>query len=318
MQLVESLLLEEGHDAVLLLDDHGRHVGNQRFDANVNNLFLGLRLKPKVGIFFFSKNGTICLEQVLIAIACSIPIRGVVLKFDPTVIQERRLKLCNVVVQVGSALPEKAPIASDRLLLTFLAEVDVDADGCFESITIDHLLVAIVGDLVLNRALELRLQTDDYTIFKLELALLAQRVQKVALHVVDVQVVKQSVQQHCEDGVVVPLLDQLEQEVLADLANETWLNGRIEVVLDDTFVHLVHLLAAIVGVALLVDGRAAVLEHFRVRDRCLLIAQEGSKRTDIILIDVVLALRETHHMNVVVHANTVSVLLVLKSFLNQK
>ena len=318
MQLVESLLLEEGHDAVLLLNDHGRHVGDQGFNANVDNLFLGLWLKPKVGIFFFTENGTICLEQVLIAITCCIPIRGIVLKFDPTVVQERRLKLCNVVVQVRCALPEEAPIASDRLLLAFLTKVDVDTDGSFESITIDHLLVAIVGDLVLNRALELGLQTDDYTIFKLELALLAQRVQKVALHVVDVQIIKQSVQQHCEDGVVVPLLDQLKQEVLADLANETWLNAVVEVGLDDAFVHLVHLLASIMGVALLVDGRAAVLEHFRVRDRCLLIAQEGSKRTDVIVIDVVLALRETHHVNVVVHANTLSVLLVLKSFLNQK
>ena len=133
-------------------------------------------------------------------------------------VQERRLKLCNVVVQVRSALPEEAPITSNRLLIAFLAKVDVDADGCFESVTIDHLLVAIVGDLVLNRALELGLQTDDNTIFKLELALLSKRVQKVALHVVDVQIIKQSVQQHCEDGVVVPLLDQLEQEILADLA----------------------------------------------------------------------------------------------------
>ena len=306
MQLVKRLLLEEGHDTVLLVDNLGRHVGDQGFDANVDNLFLSLRLEPKVGIFFLSENGTICLEQVLITIACTVPTLGIVLKLYPTVVQERRLKLCDVVVQVRCALPEEAPVTSDRLLFTFFAKIDVDADGCFEGVPIDHILVAIVRDLVLNRALKLSLQADDNALFELELALLAQRVQKVTLHVVDVQVVKQSVQQHREDGVIVPLLDQLKQEVLADFANETGLNARIEIVLDDAFVHLVHLLAAIVGVALLVNGRAAVLEHFGVRDRCLLIAQEGSERTDVVVLDVVLALRETHHVNVFVHANTVS------------
>ena len=306
MQLVERLLLEEGHDTVLLVDNLGRHVGDQGFDANVDNLFLSLRLEPKVGIFFLSENGTICLEQVLITIACTVPTLGIVLKLYPTVVQERRLKLCDIVVQVWCALPEEAPVTSDGLLLTFFAKIDVDADSCFEGVPINHILVAIVRDLVLNRALKLSLQADDNALFELELALLAQRVQKVTLHVVDVQVVKQSVQQHREDGVIVPLLDQLKQEVLADFANETGLNARIEIVLDDAFVHLVHLLAAIVGVALLVNGRAAVLEHFRVRDRCLLIAQEGSERTDVVVLDVVLALRETHHVNVFVHANTVS------------
>ena len=64
-----------------------------------------------------------------------------------------------------------------------------------------------------------------------------------------------------------------------------------------------HLLTAIVSVTLLIDGRTAVLEHLRVRDRCLLTSEEANQRPDVVGLDEVFALRQTHHMYIVnIHA----------------
>ena len=271
MQLVERLLLKEGHDTIFLINHDASHVGDQGHDANIYNLFLGLCLKPKVRVFLLTFNGAINLEQILIAIVRSVPVRCKSPKFIPAVSKKGRLKLGNIIVQVRCALPKEATIASDRLLLTLFAEVHVDANGCLESITIDHLLVAIICNLVLDCTLQLSLQSDDNTVFKLELALLSQWVQKVTLYVVDVEVVKQSIQKHRKDGVVIPLLDELKQKILTNLAVQILGYHLLEVLLHDAFVHDVHLRAAVVGVTLLVDGRAAILEHFRVRNRCLLL-----------------------------------------------
>ena len=59
------------------------------------------------------------------------------------------------------------------------------------------------------------------------------------------------------------------------------------------------LLAAIVRVALFVDGCAALLEDSGGRNLGLLLSQEGDKRLYIVGLDELLALLQVHHMNVV-------------------
>ena len=44
----------------------------------------------------------------------------------------------------------------------------------------------------------------------------AERRQEIRLHIVNIEIVKQPVEQHGENGVVVPLLDELEQEILPE------------------------------------------------------------------------------------------------------
>ena len=111
-------------------------------------------MQPKVRIFFFTENGTVDLAQILVAIECTVPSRGVVLKLNLAVLKEWSLKLRNVIVQVRRALPEEATVASDRFLIALFAKVNVDANRCFQSVTIDLILVAIVCNLVLNCTLK--------------------------------------------------------------------------------------------------------------------------------------------------------------------
>ena len=59
-----------------------------------------------------------------------------------------------------------------------------------------------------------------------------------------------------------------------------------------------HLLASIVGIALLVNCCTAVLEHFRVRYLGLLLAQEADQGPNVVDLDVVLALLEIHHVDI--------------------
>ena len=97
VQLVERLFLEERHHTVLLFDYDTGHVCDKFSDANVNDLFLGLLLEPKVRIFFFTENSTINFAQILVAIERTIPSQGKVCKFNPAVLQEWSLKLRNVI-----------------------------------------------------------------------------------------------------------------------------------------------------------------------------------------------------------------------------
>ena len=299
VQLVKCLLLEEGHYAVLLLHHNTCHIGHQGLDAYLHHLGLGLRLQPKVSVAFLMLKRSEDLPEILVAVVVGVPGGREALKGGPAQLEEGRLKLCHVVVEVGCALPEKATITPNGLLVALLAQINVHPDGRLQRIPIDLLLVTIARNLVLDRPLQLSFQPDDNPILELLLAVLAKRRQEVRLHVVNVEVVEEPVQQHGENGVVVPLQDEFEQEILPELPRQARLDLLVEVVLHDLLVHVVDLLAAVVRVALLVDGRAALLED---GGRCylgLLLAQEGDQGLDIVGLDERLALLQIHHVNVV-------------------
>jgi len=62
-----------------------------------------------------------------------------------------------------------------------------------------------------------------------------------------------------------------------------------------------HLLAAIVGIALLLHCRTTVLERLGTGNALLVSTQEGDHRVDVIRLNVGLTLRETHIIQVHVH-----------------
>lgn len=90
------------------------------------------------------------LPKILVAVVVGVPVRGKPLKCRSAQLEEGRLELRHVVVEVGRALPEKATIASDRLLVALLAEINVHPDGRLQGVPVDLLLVTVPRNLVLD------------------------------------------------------------------------------------------------------------------------------------------------------------------------
>ena len=71
----------------------------------------------------------------------------------------------------------------------------------------------------------------------------------------------------------------------------------------------VHLLASIVGIALLVNRRATILERLGVGDRGLLLVKEADEGAHVVLLNVLLALLIGQHGDILLCHGVVSVCL---------